>query len=126
VARSIPGIHYSPIHWGTGKDKQEGRQLYDFSDDTGGSAINRDEVREWGKVNIGLIHKPTLSELVNMIMRFFDAEVAKDPNFTWKDVVLCKEDPDHVRYLAAALTDDLTIMQHAVCFGYTNSGPGCA
>jgi hypothetical protein len=131
VARSIPGIHYSPVHWCTSKDKQEGRQLYDFSDDTGGSAINCDEVREWGRVNIGLIHNPTLSELINMIMRFFDAEVAKDPSFTWDDMVLCKMDlksafnllnfnPDHVKYLAAALTDDLTIMQHVGCFGYTN------
>jgi hypothetical protein len=77
VARSIPGIHYSPDHWCTSKDKQEGRQLYGFLEDTGGSAVSRDEVREWGRVNIGLIHNPTFSELINMIMRFFDEEVVK-------------------------------------------------
>jgi hypothetical protein len=131
VAASILGLHYSPIHWCKSKDKLEGRQLYDFTDDTDGGALNSKEVKEWGQLHIGPIRHPTLNSLVYMVRDFWLRESAIDPSLTWDDLIICKMDlkgafnllnfkADHVKYTAAALTGDLTILQHVGGFGYAN------
>jgi hypothetical protein len=131
VAAEIPGVHYSPIHWTPSREKAEGRPLMDLSDKKDGHSLNSLWLREWGQENIGRIRNPTIRELVVMICEFARAAFLADPSITWKDIVLCKMDlksafnllwfrPEDVRYFAAALTDDLTMLSLVGVFGYTN------
>jgi hypothetical protein len=66
-----------------------------------------------------------------MICKFVRVQMAADPSLTWEDFTLAKMDlksafnllsfdPHHVRYLAVALTDALTLLSLVGCFGYTN------
>jgi hypothetical protein len=132
VALTIPGRHFSPIHWTASRGKPQGRQLLDLSDGMGDNrSLNSQETKEWGWEHIGRIVNPAIERLIKMIWDHFHECVRVDPSLTWDKFTLCKMDlksaftllnfaPEDVRYLAAALTDELTFLSHSGVFGYTN------
>jgi hypothetical protein len=71
IVRSIPGVHFSPMHWTTKKDKESGRIIGDVSNDKNHNALNDEEEfvanaaeEKWGK-----IRHPTIREFALMILR---------------------------------------------------------
>jgi hypothetical protein len=133
VAMTIPGRHFSPIHWTASRGKPQGRQLLDLGDGMGHHrSLNSQETKEWGWEHIGRIDNPTIERLVRMIWDHYHAIVEADPSLTGDQFTLCKMDlksaftllnfaPEDVHYLLAPLTDDLTMVSHGGVFGTRTS-----
>lgn len=131
IINKFGDIHYSPVHWTTKVGKESGRNLFDSSDDKHGEPLNSEDARVMLEQYYGKIEHPTISDISNLIMRYYD-------NFTQKglpyptDVILWKADlkgaftllnfrPSDVKFLACQLTDDLVLMYHTGLFGWTGT-----
>jgi hypothetical protein len=135
VTMTIPGRHFSPIHWPASRGKPQGRQPLDLGDGMDNHrSLNSQLTKEWGWKHIGRIDNPDTLRLVRMICDHDHACRREDSSLTWERFTFCKMDlqsaysllnfaPEDVRYLAAPLTDQLTMVSHVGGFGYTNLQP---
>jgi hypothetical protein len=93
ATREVIGSNFIPAHWTPNKDKVQGRALIDGSDDTVvDSTLNGPEVRDKANDLWGVIQHPTITDIVNMILEFWDEVQTKYPEATWDDLVLWKMD----------------------------------
>jgi hypothetical protein len=114
----VVGSHFSMAHWTPQKDKVQGRQLIDSSDDSiPDSVLNGESVREQAEQFYGAIQHPTITSLMQMILRFYHRARQADPTVTWDDICLWKMDlkgaytllsfrPSDVKLFGMELTND--------------------
>lgn len=125
-------LHYSPVHWTTKVGKKCGRNLFDSSDDSKGPCLNSEEARIMLEKYYGIIEHPTITDVATMINKRL-LEVHTSPNSNGaSELILWKADlkgaftllnfrPEHVKYLACLLTDDLVLIYHTGLFGWTGT-----
>jgi hypothetical protein len=93
ATREVIGSNFIPAHWAPNKDKVQGRALIDGSDETvEDSTINGIEVRDKANDLWGIIQHPTMADIINMILEFWDEVQVQYPEATWDDLVLWKMD----------------------------------
>ena len=115
----VMGSHFSMAHWTPQKDKVQGRQLIDSSDDSiPDSVLNGESVREQAAEQFyGIIQHPTITSLMQMVLRFYHRARQADPTVTWDDICLWKMDlkgaytllsfrPSDVKLFGMELTND--------------------
>jgi hypothetical protein len=114
----VVGSHFSMAHWTPQKDKVQGRQLIDSSDDSiPDSVLNGESVREQAEQFYGAIQHPTITSLMQMILRFYHRARQADATVTWADICLWKMDlkgaytllsfrPSDVKLFGMELTND--------------------
>lgn len=116
-------LQYSSVHWTTKRGKEKGRPLGDSAAKESGQPLNSDEVKTMVDDRWGRITHPTISRLVNMILRVADRH-------GWDRVVIYKMDlrgafsllnilPQDVGLSAFELTDGLTLIHTTGWFGWT-------
>ena len=129
VAQQIPGIHFSPQHHADSKGKPEGRVIGDLTGQhderytpLNGSLHDKDDLRETIRQQWGDIKHPTVNELVRMVLTSADI-------YGWEHIVLWKKDlkgafnllnynPEHCRYFAFPLINDVVVIHLAGLFGW--------
>ena len=84
--------HTSAAHWTAQEDKASGRPLFDSKDDSRGSALNSKEAKMMAEASWGPIKHPTIVEIVNMVISFWELERPSRPGAQWADIVLWKMD----------------------------------
>lgn len=93
ATKEVIGSNFIPAHWAPNKDKVQGRALIDGSDETvPDSTLNGIEVRDKANEIWGVIQHPTISDIVNMILEFWDEVKVRYPHAQWEDLVLWKMD----------------------------------
>jgi hypothetical protein len=136
IAESSGALQFNTVSWAPKKDKPQGRNICDSSDDSAGNAINSSEAAAKLEELYGKIEHPTLQELVEMINNFADEKREEMGSaFKWEDVCLWKGDlrkaftllnvrPGDVRLFACELSDGLVLFYHSGLFGWTGT-PYC-
>ena len=131
MAIGIPGIHYTPIHWGPKNGHKGGRPLFDAKANKMGSALNSRNAKAALKLKYKEIKHPTIETVILMILLFVDEKMEElGDAFSWDDLVLWKCDlanafgqlffqPEDVHLMASALTDLLTVIYYCGQFGWT-------
>lgn len=114
----IIGCHLSPAHWTSKKDKVSGRPLIDPTDDSiPNSVLNGPEIRDRATALWAPIEHPTITDIVTMIIEFYERARTSDPSITWDDIVIWKMDlkgaytllsfrPDCAKLFGVEITDD--------------------
>lgn len=135
TALTIPGIHFSPLHWTEKQGKRQGRPIGDCSD--GGSELNNEplnstETKESSDQLWGTIHHPTIEDVANMILDYYDNATRKIPDLNWDDLELFTKDlkgaftlmffdADGVQNLAMEMTGERVIIFICGIFGWTGT-----
>ena len=125
VAIKIPGIHYSPISWVPKSNKAQGRPVVDSSWAENGRPLNTPEVSKKVEEMYGKINHPTVTDLVEMILRQVDVH-------GWEDLCLWKMDlanafgllfihPEDCKLMAFELTGGITVLYMVGIFGWTGT-----
>ena len=70
LAMGIPGIHYTPIHWGPKTGHKGGRPLFDAKAHKTGSALNSKNAKAALKLKLKEIKHPTIETIILMILLF--------------------------------------------------------
>jgi len=129
VAKTIPGIHFSPQHHADTKGKPEGRVIGDLTGQhdpmytpLNGTWDTKDALRDNIALTWGEIKHPTIQQLVFMVLTASDLH-------GWNNLILWKKDlkgafnllnynPSYCRLFAFPLTDDITMIHLAGLFGW--------
>ena len=126
-ALTIPGIHFSGVHWAVNHGKDAGRPIFNGSSGlTPTTQLNGDETAEMAAALWGDITLPTISGIIEMINTFRD----ECPERPWSDLVLWKMDlkgaftllfvrPENVRFFAIELMCGLVLLFMCGIFGWT-------
>jgi len=129
-------VQFNTVSWAPKKDKPQGRNICDSSDDSAGDALNSEAAAAKLEEMYGRIEHPTLEELMEMVNGFVDDMKAKMGSaFKWEDVRLWKGDlrkaftllnvrPEDVKLFACELTDGLVLFYHTGLLGWTGT-PFC-
>jgi hypothetical protein len=132
TALSIPDIHFSPLHWTEKQGKRQGRPIGDCSDggsELGNEPLNSTETKEQSDLLWGKIHHPSIDDVANMIMDYYDNGVRQNINFEWNDLEIFTKDlkgaftllffdADDVQHLAMEMTEDKVIIFICGIFGW--------
>lgn len=134
VVRGLPPQHQT-INFFTSSHanktaSEKGRTVGDLGSCGTGSGLNSDEVKVIADNTWGRIENPTLTGIVNMILRFWDMVVARDPNAMWSKVYLWKMDlsgaftlldfnPMDVPLLGTELQGNIVAFFECGLFGWT-------
>ena len=133
VAKQHFHLHYSPVHWTTKVGKKCGRNLFDSSDDSRGPCLNSEDARVMLENYYGTIEHPTITDVAIMInKRITEVQSSNNSTDHSSKLILWKADlkgaftllnfrPEHVKYLACLLTDDLVLIYHTGLFGWTGT-----
>jgi hypothetical protein len=135
TALTIPGIHFSPLHWTEKQGKRQGRPIGDCSDggsESGNEPLNSSSTKERSDQLWGTIHHPSIEDVANMIMDYYEVAIRDDPTFRWEDIVMIKKDlrgaftllffdADGVQNLAMEMTDEKVIIFICGIFGWTGT-----
>jgi hypothetical protein len=135
TALTIPNIHFSPLHWTEKQGKRQGRPIGDCSDggsELGNEQLNSLETKEQSDLLWGRIHHPSIDDVANMIMDYYDEAVKQDTNFSWNDLELFSKDlkgaftllffdAEDVQHLAMEMTDEMVIIFICGIFGWTGT-----
>ena len=135
TALTIPDIHFSPLHWTEKQGKRQGRPIGDCSDggsEIGNESLNSLETKEQSDLLWGKIHHPSIDDVANLIMKYYEDAVSQDPNFNWDDLELFTKDlkgaftllffdADDVQHLAMEMTDENVIIFICGIFGWTGT-----
>ena len=136
IAATSGKFQFNTVSWAPKKDKPQGRNICDSSDDSAGNALNSEEAAAKLEGMYGRIEHPTLEELMGMVNGFADEMKAKmGSTFKWEDLRLWKGDlrkaftllnvrPADVRFFACELSDGLVLLYHTGLFGWTGT-PFC-
>jgi hypothetical protein len=121
VVKTLPGVHFSPMHWIKKKDKASGRIIGDVTNDPFNNALNdtQGEVALQAVNTWGIIEHPTIMDFAIMILNMADT-------YGWDNIELWKMDlkgafgllrisEKDVQKLAFELTDGLSVI-HLRCF----------
>jgi hypothetical protein len=121
IVQSIPGVHFSPMHWTKKKDKESGRIIGDVSNDQNHNALNDEEgyVAEKAEEKWGVIEHPTIEEFALMILIEADKH-GWDGIELWKmdlkgAFALLRINKHSTKKLAFELTEGLSVI-HLRCF----------
>ena len=119
-------LHYSPVHWTTKVGKKCGRNLFDSSDESKGPCLNSEKARLILEDYYGAIEHPTITDVAIMINNRIQATRESPELILWKvdlkgAFTLLNFRPEHVKYLACLLTDDLVLIYHTGLFGWTGT-----
>ena len=92
MARTIPGIHFSPQHQADSKGKPEGRVIGDLSGQhdaaytpLNGTSASKDALRQVIADKWGEIKHPTIVQLVRMVLTAADIH-------GWDNIILWKKE----------------------------------
>ena len=88
TALTIPNIHFSPLHWTEKQGKRQGRPIGDCSDggsELGNEPLNSLETKEQSDLLWGKIHHPSIDDVANMIMDYYEGAVKANTNFERDD-----------------------------------------
>ena len=135
TALTIPGIHFSPLHWTEKKGKRQGRPIGDCSDggsENGNEPLNSLSTKEQSDQLWGTIHHPSIEDVANMITDYYQRAIKDNPIIKWSDLVMYKKDlkgaftllffdADGVQNLAMELTDNKVIIFICGIFGWTGT-----
>jgi hypothetical protein len=136
AALTVSGLHLNVNSWVPKAGKVQGRPIGDCSDGgRGAESVNSDEAKLACDARWGVIHHPSLSDLVVQVVECLREEQAQDASVTWADLVLFKVDlsgaftllsfrPEDVPLMAFELTDDRVIFFLCGLFGLTGT-PTC-
>jgi hypothetical protein len=136
AALTVPGLHLNVNSWVPKAGKVQGRPIGDCSDGgRGADSVNSDEAKLACDARWGVIHHPSLSDLVVQVVECLREEQVKDATVTWADLVMFKVDlsgaftllsfcPEDVPLMAFELTDDRVIFFLCGLFGWTGT-PAC-
>jgi hypothetical protein len=124
----VPGVHFSPIHWTTKKEKTSGRVLGDTSNDPNNNSLNDKEliVQQIVREKWGDIHHPTLHDIAEMILTMRDKEGSWERLVLWKMDLkgafsLMRIKDDDIPKLAFELTQGVSLIHVAGMFGWTGT-----
>lgn len=129
--RLVKGLHLSKAHWTRKKGKRCGRPLSDLTF-VDGSSINTPETADAASAFYGEIKHPTIECIAKMIMSFWAATVASNPDAKWEDLRIYKMDlkgaytllsfrPEDVALFGMRVTGDLVYFQICGIFGWTGT-----
>ena len=135
TALTIPGIHFSPLHWTEKQGKRQGRPIGDCSDggsEDGNEPLNSISTEEQSDELWGAIHHPSIEDVANMIIDYYERAIVDNPALKWSDLVMYKKDlkgaftllffdADGVQNLAMEMTDDKVIIFICGIFGWTGT-----
>ena len=82
--------HVSAAHWCLKKNHAEGRGLIVVTDSWRGSSLNSPEVQEKTIALWGNIDHPTITDLVEMIWKFYKTDLLITPLCRWEDMRMWK------------------------------------
>ena len=129
VAKTIPGIHFSPQHQADSKGKPEGRVIGDLSGQhdaaytpLNGTSASKVALRQVIADSWGEIKHPTIVQLVRMVLTAADIH-------GWQTITLWKKDlkgafnllnynPEFCRLFAFPLSNNVTMIHLAGLFGW--------
>ena len=130
----LRGDHKMVASWAPKAGSEAGRVIMDPSHTKveGGSVMNGREVKEKCKELWLPINHPDITELVMMIVTFFDRAKAKDDTVRWEDLILWKMDlraaftllsvaPKNTPLFTMNLTGGLVIIVLCGLFGWTGT-----
>ncbi len=131
TALTIPGIHFSPLHWTEKQGKRQGRPIGDCSDggsEDGNEPLNSLSTKNQSDQLWGTIHHPSIEDVANMITAYYKRAVMDNTTLKWSDLVMYKKDlkgaftllffdADGVQNLAMEMTDDKVIIFICGIFG---------
>jgi hypothetical protein len=128
AVRHIPNLHLCAAHWTPKKGKQSGRPIGDLTYVTG-VPLNSDMTTTAAAEFYGDIKHPTISEIVRMIMSFWERAVESPSPVEWKRLRLWKMDlkgaytllysrPEDAGLFGMEVTGDLVYLQIAGIFGW--------
>ena len=89
--RYIPNLHLGAAHWTPKKGKPSGRPIGDLTYVTG-IPLNSEETTAAAAEIRGAIKHPTIAEIVQMMMFFWEKAVEADPTAQWSKLRLRKID----------------------------------
>ena len=95
TALTIPDIHFLPLHWTEKQGKRQGRPIGDCSDEgseIGNESLNSLETKEQSDLLWGKIHHPSIDDVANLIINYYEDAVRQDTNFDWDDLQLFTKD----------------------------------
>ena len=121
-------VHFSPLSWAPKQGKAKGRNICDTGDKGrkkpgGPSVLNSKEVKERVDTMWGEIRHPTLTDIVNMILHYYDVARIEEQSVQWNDLRLWKMDLSGAFTLLDFKPDDVPLMasetasKHVVFFG---------
>ena len=126
--RYIPNLHLGAAHWTPKKGKPSGRPIGDLTYVTG-TPLNSEGTTAAAAELYGVIKHPTISEIVRMMMSFWERTVRCDPAVQWDSLRLWKMDlkgaytllsfrPEDAGLFGMEITGDLVYLQIAGIFGW--------
>ena len=135
TALTIPDIHFSPLHWTEKQGKRQGRPIGDCSDggsELGNEPLNSLETKEQSDLLWGNIRHPSIDDVANMIMDYYEGAVKANANFDWDDIEIFTKDlkgaftllffdAEDVQHLAMEMTDEKVIIFICGIFGWTGT-----
>ena len=135
TAKTIPGLHLSPLSWTEKQGKVQGRPIGDCSDgghELDNEPLNSDHTKIASDELWGQIRHPTLQDICRLITDFSIAEKEKDDGFEETDVVLLKLDLQQaftliefeagdVKYLGMEMSNERVMFFLCGIFGWTGT-----
>jgi hypothetical protein len=131
----VPESHINPFSWADNAGKIQGRNIADCSDggrEPGNSPLNSEHTKDESDALWGKIEHPTLTDIVQMILRFFRIALEEDPSVKWEDIIIWKMDlkgaytllyfkTEDVRLLCSEMTDEQIVVFICGVFGWTGT-----
>lgn len=126
VQRSLTKFHLNRLSWTAKQGKKKGRPIVDCS--FGVRNLNSEYTKEMSDQHWGIIEHPTISDLVLMILEYFQSL----DNGDWNDLVLWKLDlkgaytlltfkSDEIKYMGGELDDGNYIFFLSGIFGWNGT-----
>ena len=127
----IPNLHFAKAHWAPKAGKPSGRAIGDLTF-VDGTPLNTDSAKAHTENFYGSINHPQIKDMIKMIIAFYNAARAKNPNVKWSDLRLWKVDlkgaytllsfrPDDVGLFAVEVTEEQVFLQFCGIFGWTGT-----
>lgn len=95
TALSIPGIHFSPLHWTEKQGNRQGRPIGDCSDggsEMGNEPLNSSHTKQESDSLWGVIKHPSINCATVMIIKYYERSAIEDPSIQWNEITLFKKD----------------------------------
>jgi hypothetical protein len=128
VANRIEMLHKAKESWVTKKKKKQGRPVSDMTY-CPGMSLNTDETKQAAKELWGEIVHPTITDIIVMILGYWEKIKISEPDAQWEDLVIWKMDlkgaytllsfrPENAALFAVDLANDKTSISLCGVFGW--------
>jgi hypothetical protein len=128
IANDIDGLHKAKESWVTKKKKVQGRPVCNMTF-CPGMSLNTDETKQAAKELWGEIVHPTITDIIIMILEYWDKVRVLEPDAVWEDLVIWKMDlkgaytllsfrPENAALFAVDLANNKTFISLCGVFGW--------